>query len=248
MTKKVGERIYLESFLKAEGWWDRVEGVIERENPDFVVQFRGAEPLGVEVTHLFADAGKSGKGGSRLREEESFGARWLRDLAAQYYATDGVPLQVNVLLRYTHPNRTAELSDELSGEVLRVLREAGARLRAEESEEIELLGPRETPLAKVFAYRLRDSERGYSRGWKVLNHRVGWVKTMSGNEVQKIVNEKANRLDDYHRAVPRIALLIVANKFLRSGLLRFDGAVIDGRGFESVYLLHYPERKVEKLA
>ncbi len=71
---------------------------------------------------------------------------------------------------------------------------------------------------------------------------------MSGNEVQAIVNEKANRLDDYHRAVPRVALLIVANKFLRSGLLRFDGAEIDGRGFESVYLLHYPDAKVEKLA
>lgn len=87
MSKKTTERIYLDRFVGVAGWSCTPVDVTGGEGPDFVVRL-GERLLGVEVTQLFLDGGRKG---SKRRETESLGLRWLRDLATVYYKAGGAP-------------------------------------------------------------------------------------------------------------------------------------------------------------
>ncbi len=247
--KKVSERIYLDQFLKAQGWTLTAADVMAREPPapDFLIRLPGARLLGVEVTEVAADHGRRNRGGSRMREDESHGTRWIRSLADAHYRGGGAPISLGVILNHTHPTRPPKPTPELHARFAPILRDAAARLAVMASDRVEVRDDRETLLATLHIHRLPESEAGYSRGWKLLNDRVGWVRNQTTEQVQARVDEKAVHLPEYRKAVADVALLLVTNGFFRSGLISFDGTV-DPRGFESVFLLHYPKGEVQKLA
>lgn len=237
MSKKTSERIYLNHFLKVVGWPCDTGDVTEGEEPDFIVNL-GARLLGVEVTQVFADEPRRG---SRMREAESLRLAWLRELAKRYYESGGAPVQLQVA---TVERPTPEVSAQLVERLLREAEPLSPWTRAE----IQLRGAMENLLATAWVTRLPNSQVGYRRGWRMLNDAIGLVRRVGVQHIHSIIAKKAPRLEAYRRRVPDVALLIVADRFLVSGMVAYEGGQLDARGFAGVYLLRYPEGKVEELA
>jgi hypothetical protein len=181
-----------------------------------------------------------------MREDESFGSRWIIDLARAYYDARGVTITLQVNLHYTHPMRDPAPTAELRDRFLPLIHAAAQRLGPQDSERIEVRNDDESLVAVLHVHRRSDELGRYSRGWRLLNHRVGFVRRYTHEQMQAIVDEKAMHLPDYQEATRSVALLIAANHFYRSGMVTFGGSV-EPRGFEAVYLLHYPEAELQKL-
>jgi hypothetical protein len=95
--------------------------------------------------------------------------------------------------------------------------------------------------------RLPDSFGRYTR-WRLLNDAMAWVPTLTQQHLDDIVVKKSEKLPAYRQRAPEVVLLIVADGFLASGLVRFDGGNVERHGFDAVYLLQYPKSEVQELA
>ena len=103
-------------------------------------------------------------------------------------------------------------------------------------------------MASAWATRLPDTEVGYRRGWRLLNDAIGLVRRVTPQDIDAIIVKKAALLEAYLRRVPEVALLMVADSFLVSGMVTYEGGPMAARGFSGVYLLWFPEGRVEALA
>jgi hypothetical protein len=245
MTKKTRERMYLDAFLKATGWANEAAVVEEGESPDFMVRV-GTRVIGVEVTQVFSD---QTTGGSGMREEETHHGRWLVELARDYYAEpDATPALVNIQFQPGYFERIrGRVPAEVREQVLRQLRQAAMSGVLLVQQTVEVRDELESLLAMLWVTALPASEAGYSR-WRLLNDAIGFVCALSREHVEAIVAKKAARLVDYQRRVQEVVLLLVADSFQVSGMMRYESEPVPGRGFSAVYLLHHPRGALVELA
>lgn len=244
MSKKRRERIYFDNFLKAVGWPCAPSDVAEGESPDFVVTLR-RRAVGVELVQVFADQNQKK---SRMREDESVRLRWLSDLARDYYDSGGPPALVRLQFQPSYFDRIrgkvpAELRTKILERLLARVRrmEAGAHLTS------RIRGQHQSLLATLWISALPGPVGRYSR-WRLANDGIGWARWLSPDHVASLIAKKASLLPEYQRRTSDVVLVIVADKFLMSGMIIWDGDRLPARGFEAVYLLHYPEAKVDRVA
>jgi hypothetical protein len=245
MTKKVRERMYLDAFLKAAGWANEAEVLDDGEAPDFILRV-GPRVLGVEVTQVFSD---QATGSSRMREDEAHHSRWVVELATDYYAVPGqTPVRVQVQFEPGYFLRIkGRVPTAVREQVLRELREAATSLDPWEQLTVEVRDERESLLATLWVTALPASMAGYSR-WPLLNDAIGFVRKLSREHVDSIIVKKAARIVGYQRRVQEVVLLLVADSFLVSGMMRYESEPVPARGFSAVYLLHHPRGALDELA
>mgnify|MGYP005815444235 CR=1 FL=1 len=242
MSKKTGERTYLDSFLKALGFVNCARD--EGEAPDFVIQL-GDRRLGIEVVQVFADQGATN---SKKRQDESHRLTLLRNLCHAYYEAGGssATLRLQVEPGYFQRIR-GRIPPELRDRLLTRLLARTARMNEGATLTSRVRGRHQSLLATMWIRRLPDSFGRYSR-WQLLNDSMAWVPTLSREYLNSIVARKAGKLAAYQRRVPDVVLLMVADGSLASGLVRYDDGSVERRGFEAVYLFHHPKGEVQELA
>lgn len=96
--------------------------------------------------------------------------------------------------------------------------------------------------ARLRVYVTRSS----SPHWHGTNDRIGWVDTNPVRYIADMIAEKAVNLIRYKESasLDDIRLLLVADRIMNSGKIKFDGEVqpaLDPCGFKAVYFLSYPE-------
>jgi hypothetical protein len=242
LTKKPQERIYLTRFVEAMGWSLRVEDA--GEAPDFTITL-GARRIGIEVVQVFADQNTDN---SEMRQDESHRLSWLGRLSRDYYDAGGAPAHVQLQVDPGYFQRLGgRLPLELRDRILQRLRARVARMDVGASLKYQLRGaPHGSMLASMWIRRLPESFGRYSR-WRLLNDAMAWVPRLMREHLDDIVEKKSEKLAAYRQRAPEVVLLVVADGFLASGLVRYDGAPVERRGFDAVYLLHYPKGEVQEL-
>ena len=198
--------------------WEILE---QRETPDFIVR-EGSRSFGLELTEVFN--GTTGKKGAKLKEGESVRQKTIDTYRRRYEERGGSPLSVQILGDPCEENLN-QFMDCLQRHDL----EAVPR------------GKRSSfQVNKLFRARVARAFRSH---WQSVDDTVGWVNQSALPIIQKSVDSKARRLEEYRDAIGSdVRLLVVANHLHRSGMLSVEeGATIDCCGFHTVYFFPYPE-------
>ena len=187
-----------------------------RESPDFLVKtVNGC--FGLEVTQCHIGLRKSKS--SRMREAESARQHWLNGVRADYEAQGGATLNCKYWGDTTEEARAilieALLANDFTGPVkwMKLASDGGAKLLAFE-----------TP----------------NTHWEMPDDRAGEL-SQDGFFLQRVIDEKAGKLETYREACADVRLLVVADQIYNSGrlLLKPDFRP-DLRGFDAVYFFAYP--------
>lgn len=227
-AKRDRERVYVHSFLGHCPDYGLAGDSDDQEAPDFIL--RDADGLlGLEVTQVFRSHGKRG---SPERQGESKRAKLLAELAEAYYAAGGLPAKVDLL------GRARSATIESVVELLREARpqEDWASVRVAASESTYWI----TALPKA---------AGEYRNWRVVDDHVGWVRPVTGIDLEARIREKSKGVEAYKAATGRAALLLVMDRTLTSGMLAPDASAlrVESFGFDAIFLLEYPA-KVHRIA
>jgi hypothetical protein len=225
VRQKSIERDYLDAYLRLTAQQAEVEHF---ERPDFILT-NSSGRWGVEVTEVLQD---SGPHGSLVRRDEQERARFLARLAKVYYAAGGRP----VLLKLTLPRHpSANFADDLAGRML------AERTVVPEGEQRKCYLRPAVEEQPFYLTALTDEFPAYSR-WLSIGDGVGWVRSVESATLNSIIATKAGKLAEYRMSVPRVVLLIVANRLLNSGKFQLSTELqtLDALGFEEVYLLVHP--------
>lgn len=201
--------------------WDVSPAANETEWPDVVVA-EGEATFGVEVRELFKDEFAAG---SQMRADEVRRRQRLRSLAEAYYATERVPIRLQVSGGFP-PN----------DHILALLRKHVPALE-EWGECTEKLGS-----AAIRFMRLPEKLPRYNR-WEYTPDSIGWIRTLSLQRLQQVIDDKARKLDKYKTHLSDVRLLIVANRVHNSGKQMFpqDLSALGTQGFSLVYMMSYPQ-------
>ncbi|MGR3517776.1 hypothetical protein [Sulfitobacter pontiacus] len=213
------KRSELSIALQAAHFLGEVWELLPREQPDFLVS-SATGSFGLEITEC--QVGAKGKGGSKLREKESFNENWLKCIRLQFEKKT----KTRIIVRYS-----GEVSQTAGDELLQELLSADFNSR-EQFKEISL----NLTHGKAWASRSRASS------WTNLDDRVGWVSN-DMTFFQREIDKKARKLDRYRDACSDIRLLVVADRIYNSGKLSLpEGYRPDLLGFDAVYFFSYPEQ------
>lgn len=227
------------SLTLAERAW-RVED--DGEAPDFIIT-DGGRRVGIEVVQVFADQDATY---SEKREGESVRLSWLRRMCRDYYAAGGPPLGVQVQI---DPGLFQRLEGRIPAHVrerlLRRLLARAARMREGAILTSRVRGQHRSSVATLWIRRVPGSFGRYAH-WRLMNDAMAWVPSLS-QRLDDIAAKKAEKLGAYQQRVPTVALLMVADGALASGLVRYEGGPVQSRGFDAVFLLHHPKGRVQEV-
>ncbi len=227
--KRQRERLYLEAFLGQIGWHHH-RIAWGPDPPDFLLE-TGDEIIAVEMTQLYKDEGLRG---SPVKAAEGERAKFLRQLASEYYAQGGRPLLVKAMVPgIPDPRAVAALAARLH--------ECRPTVAWDTTEFEAKVGGLEH--ARFYLRALPDEQARYSR-WECITDAVGWVRPLSVELIAERIQEKAEKLQEYLKAADRVMLLLVADRLLNSGKLEFapTGTRLPTCGFSEVHLLMFPLR------
>lgn len=228
MASKIQERIYLEWFLK------KVElshgHIVDHERPDFIGEIEG-QVTGIEITNIYNDP-EPGRKGSPAKKSEAQRSKWLRSLAAQYYAQQSVPIYFNIYISSGHYD---ELTDDLLSFFM-----CAIELPEWDSVKRKI----ESNHARCTAYitRLPVSFSQYSR-WICCNDHICFVGPITARHICNALDRKGARVARYSECCKRLWLLLVADTTWNSGRFIVDGH-LDVKvpdGYEKAWLLDYPK-------
>lgn len=227
MPRKVAERIYLEWFLNKVRW-DRCS-VQEGEAPDFAIEFDNKK-VGVEITNLYIR--EDYKGSLEKRQEELW-SKFLKNLAQRYYQACSVPILLKVLFESKKlPTETDSLVSKLKvSETIDVWERHDFYVKKGSGSGL-----------KVWIVRLPEAFQHYSR-WTCINSHVGFSHPIDLKVLHKRIEAKKTKLSQYKQKYEKTILLLVADRIVNSGRFHFSekGLRISEPGFDSVYLVLYPE-------
>ncbi len=224
MASKNAERLYLEHFLKEYPCFTIEDASKSREAPDFIL--RDSEGLiGFEVTQIFRDTSPAG---SPSRAAEARRMKFLRKIADLYYPS-GLPILVKAAI----PDRPDEDPSTVA-DALRATRPA-------------VLWQTETvsfPGDSKYLVTALPAELGSYKRWQCLNNHIGWVGRLERKTIVDCIQEKSKKLTEYKRAAERIALLLVVDRTVKSGMINPPGpeSTFNSEGFSAVYLQIYPNK------
>ena len=198
--------------------WEILE---QRETPDFIVR-EGSRSFGLELTEVFN--GTTGKKGAKLKEGESVRQKTIDTYRRRYEERGGSPLSVQIL---------GDPCEENLNQLIDCL-------QSYDLEAVPLGKRRSFQVNELFKVRVA---RAFQSHWRLIDDTVGWMNQRALPIIQKCVDGKARRLEEYRGTVGLdVRLLVVANHLRVSGMLSVDkGATIDARGFHTVYFFPYPE-------
>jgi hypothetical protein len=222
MVSKKIERFYLKSFLKSIGWDNSL--IEETESPDFIIK-SGDQSFGVEVTQLFKDDSKFG---SMLKRDESEHNLFLTELAKEYYQNGGCPIYLSV-------KKIANLPDQNTRQEL-LLKLKSLFIQPWEHTEVCV----ESGNFNLDITRLPDAVGPYNR-WICIDDGIDWVRSLDKNIVEQKIKEKSAKIGEYHKVIKDIVLLIVIDRYKKSGKLQWNAQeTCHNYGFTSVYLHTLP--------
>lgn len=231
MTKsrqKSEERFYLDQFIEATGCWSYVARFPEGTGPDFLVNDRRG-PLGVELTSVQTDD----KGhGSNLARAEGERDRFLREVRRHY---DGAPITLDAIELRPEELDASHVAMKLKA------------IRPQDWKRVQLVIPSQRgsrrPSARFQVVAVPEA-LGHARLWQAWENHSGWGRLVSdANQFAGVVLRKAAKIEDYRRAVGRVALLIYAKRTQGSGMfgVTFDApSLMTAHGFEEVHLCLHP--------
>ena len=220
MVSKVRERIYAESAARLlDVNWQLVE---IPEPLDFKVQ-TDHEEFGLEVRQVFTDG--EATFGSPLKRAEAENQKRVRSVAAQYYSQGGPPVSVKFL---------GNLASTETGALVE-------RMKCEAPTSPFALHTFSIGMVKVFLTALPKDLGDYHR-WQCVDDRVGWVREVTNEDLQRAVDRKRTNLPLYREKFSVVDLLLVADRTMNSGRMRSTSALsVQNLGFRAVYFLSYPE-------
>lgn len=223
--KLAAERAYLSAFMQLSELRD-CEVQEHGEKPDFIITTPSGS-VGVEVTTINKLPNSHG---SVLMETEAAHARFLKQLSDVYYRGGGEPINVQLL------TNGCALSSDLEG--------LAGRLRALRPSTLWAVRRVEDRRAGVLYLRALPRAAGLYRRWRCVDDSLGWVGRPSAEQVADLIERKAARASTYLTRVPRVHLLIVADRMRSSGLLNLSELSLSmpPHAFEAIYALEYPER------
>lgn len=222
LQKKVGEKFYAEKAaeLLRESW--AVEFPEDEINwPDLIVT-TASENFGLEVRRIFSDEKKTG--GSPKKEDEQNRQEKVKKLADDFYAKSNFTIKVDFL-------GNIDQDDKLLNAIIDVAQ----RLLEFEQERIEAYDN-----CVVYVTKLPDQFGQYKR-WTYVSDKVGWVRNIDANFIEKFIIEKAKKLPKYAAKITDVRLLLVSNRINNSGKCRLENNIVcNTYGFKEVYYLSYP--------
>ena len=223
--KKNREEAYFRRFMSLANWDAVVESV--GESPDFIVRMAGAS-VGVEVTELFKGAEPAT--GSAAKRAESVRARFMRDLAEEYYRHSGKPALVKALWP---GGRQHGPSDDIAARLMQ------ERERLSDWEVVRVdIGASEA----YYITALPAEADAYKWRWLCASDYAGSPGAITEAALGACLEAKRRKLATYRSKAERTVLLIVADHLTNAGrqYLSPDCTAIDARGFDEVHLLMYP--------
>ena len=225
--RKALETYYATEFLRKVGLSYELE---PREAPDFLMRTPNGV-VGLEITQLYKDERADGSPHKKL---ESRRVHYLRGLAATYYEMGGKPTYVTANLSWW--NLDPELFPHLARRLIR-RRPSATPAYAE----FAVKTKHYLEIAKFYQWSLADGAGSYSN-WTCVNNSVGSVWPIQDKELTRKIEEKADKLPDYRKAVEQTILLIVAEHTQESGMFSFGEreALLPNRGFFQVHLFIHP--------
>lgn len=220
MATKLHERIYLEKALEL---LDLDLQVADREAPDFELS-NGHEIWGIEVRNLFKD--EHPKRGSKSKTEESLNTKQLQKIANRYYENNATPILLKIL--------GVKSIEPYSDLILNAIVERMPRQPFSNEKICLNKGP------TLYVTDLPAEQSKYSR-WDIVNDRVGWVKKLTLEDLQKAINIKSEKLTSYILRYSKVDLLLVCDRLNNSGKLSLPIAPkVSNPGFSNIYLLLHP--------
>ncbi len=245
--KKARERMHLDAFLQSKGWDSQVASIEAGEGPDFLVTRVDDTTFGVELRDLCG--GPVNDHGAVERRTEALGNAFLHWVQHHYYFTwYGPPAHV-LLQTFPEQRHGLEMDEAFAVHVAGWLSaEARALAPLCPSDEPALLIEDQRRLASAHVDRLPDDYERYTRGWRLLNHAVGWVRALTTELLQPAIDEKRALLDQYRLRVPTTLLLLVADGTYASGMFGRESPKVERGDFSAVHLLYAPGTESLQLA
>lgn len=220
--QKDDEKIYAEktSELLHESW--KVEpSPGEVGWPDLIVTTE-SERFGLEVREIYLD--ESSRGSTKKANEQN-NLQKINKLAKDYYKKTRSSIMVDFLGDIRHHN---QLLNTIISEV--------GQLSESEQKRIEPYRG-----CEIYILRLPDHLGEYKR-WNYISDKVGWVRNIDKDFIERFIVEKAKKLSKYKEKISDVRLLLVSNRIFNSGKARLANDMIcDPHGFNKVYYLSYPE-------
>jgi len=237
IVRKRRERFFFEEFASKVGL--KAEIVEQREAPDLIV--RASERLiGVELTEYFVSPDSHGR---TPQAQESIGDQIAARARRLYEKSGAPPAHVSICFwpnrDLSHLNRdgTAELLCEFV---------RGLNLATWQRVDWRPSFPRSTLPDEVSFVHVLGVPSFDMVHWGVA--RAGWVAPLKPELLQRRIDSKAQRIETYQTAVDEVWLLVVADSFRPSSLVRlgsdFDGSVIRSP-FARTYIFERPDTVVE---
>ena len=187
-----------------------------RESPDFLVKTANG-CFGLEVTQC--QVGPRRRKGSRMREAESARQHWLNGVRADYEAQGGAPLNCKYWGDITDEAREILVDTLVAGNF------AGP---------VQMMRLGSGGDARLLAFETPHTH------WEMPGDRAGET-SRDGSYLQRVIDEKAGKLEKYREACADVRLLVVADQIYNSGRLLLEpGFQPDLRGFDAVYFFAYP--------
>jgi len=222
-AQKCVEKIYAEETGKLldESW--KVDfSPNETEWPDLCVT-TGSRTFGLEVRELFPD--ELAKGSTKKANEQN-NLKNIQKLANDYYKKNSIPVKVDLL---GNIGQEDQLLSAITGVV--------SQLSEFQQERLEL------HTGCVIYVRRLPVQLGQYKRWRYVTDKVGWVRNIGKDLIDRAVEEKAKNISRYVKNMDDIRLLLVSNRIFNSGKCRLAKNIIcDTRGFKKIYYLSYPEK------
>ncbi len=191
------------------------------EPPDFNIA-EGRNQFGLEVTQVFK--GSIGRGGSEFKKTESFNAKKVNELRAQFQRASSLQMRVKFLGNLNTP-RLSETVQIILGQNFE---------NREYGQNVEITS---IPGLKIVAHR------AFVHDWSLINDAVGWVVPNGASEIQKAISATVEHLKVGDLGVGQISkILVVADRRTNSGKLLLDrNERFDFLPFVEAYFLSYPD-------
>jgi hypothetical protein len=229
LKQKQCEIFYAECFSKDMNLNWIIEPAPDEENwPDLIVETCNQEIFGLEVRNYFKDENSTG---SSSKRNESHRQTLLRQLSSRYYEKRNRPIHLKI---------GGIFSDQTIEKILDVL----FGIRGNEWEVLEKEIISDEISTRLLIRFLPDSMHNYSR-WIYLDDNIGWVKSISDAEIEKLVKLKSKNVNKYKQNIDIVSLLIVADRISNSGRVQIEHKRnIHNYGFNKVYFYIYPSEAV----
>jgi hypothetical protein len=201
--------------------WDVAPSPDEVSWPDLMVTTESGN-FGLEVREIYLD--ESSKGSTKKANEKN-NLKNIQKLANAYYKSNCSAIRVNLLGDIGHHDK-----------LLSSITKEAPQLSEFEQKRIEPYNG-----CVIYVWRLPDQLGEYKR-WNYVSDKVGFVRNIDKDIIERVIFEKAKNLQKYTKNVSDVRLLLVSDRLFNSGKAQLnDDIICDTFGFNMVYYLSYPE-------